>query len=395
MRAGKQVVILLIAVQAGVGEVGAQDAADAVTTVEERLERIESALSNQGLLELVQQIQILEMEISRLRGEAEVQNHTLEQLKKRQRDLYSDIDRRIQRMESLVAPAIGGTAGETGPPLQTLSPFRGTEQTGGEQAETPLTLELVGEEPAPGSDAAEDIVPLTSPPGQAVEPAPAPEVATQQINGDGPPPTARGGMLKSVPGPDPVSAPEVAGEALTTSQEMALTEAPEGIVAGTQEQEPAASETAAGIVAEAPVAVDPVLIEAAYRHAFNLLKQSLYDPAIKAFREFLVRYPGAEQAGNAQFWLAEAYYVNSRFGQALVEYSTLVQRYPDSPKLAQATLKAAFCQHELGHLEAARRQLDEIIRQYPGTTAASLAQDRLAEIAAPAIPIDDDGAPSE
>ena len=58
--------------------------------------------------------------------------------------------------------------------------------------------------------------------------------------------------------------------------------------------------------------------------------------------------------------------MNSRFGQALVEYSTLVQRYPDSPKLEQATLKAAFCQHELGNVEGARRQLEEVIRQYPG-----------------------------
>ena len=118
------------------------------------------------------------------------------------------------------------------------------------------------------------------------------------------------------------------------------------------------------------------------------MKQSLYDPAIKAFREFLMRYPGTEYAGNAQFWLAEAYYVNSRFGQALVEYSTLVQRYPESPKLAQAKLKAAFCQHELGNVEGARQQLEELIRQYPGTTAASLAQDQLAEIAAETVPAD-------
>ena len=363
MRAGIQVGILLIAVQAGVGEVRAQDPAAAGMTVEERLESIENVLSNQGLLELVQQIQNLELEISRLRGEAEVQNHALEQLKKRQRDLYADTDRRIQRMESLVAPAAGGTAGETEPPLQTLAPFRGTEETGGQQAETPLTLELVGGEPAPGSAAGGDIVPLASPPGQAAAPASVPEVAAQQINGE---------ALESVPGTEPVTAPEVAGEGM----------------AAAQEQEPAASAMAEGIVAEAPVAVDPVLIEAAYRHAFDLLKQSLYDPAIKAFREFLVRYPGAEQADNAQFWLAEVYYVNSRFGQALVEYSTLVRRYPESSKLEQAKLKAAFCQHEMGQVDAARRQLDEIIQQYPGTTAASLARDRLAEIAAPATSAD-------
>lgn len=333
---------LLIAVQAGVALVSAQEAADTEVTIAERLERIENALSNQGLLEMVQQVQSLEVEISRLRGQMEEQTHELEQLRKRQRDLYTDIDRRIQRLENPVTAATGALAGEGEPPLQTLSPFQGTEVTGGQQAETPLTLELVEQEPATGSAAGE------------------------QINGDG---------LKSVPGTEP------AGEALTAMQETALSEAPGGSVAETPVQEQATPETAEGVIAAAPVAVDPVLVEAAYRHAFELLKQSLYDPAIKAFREFLVRYPGSEHADNAQFWLAEAYYVNNRFGQALVEYSTLVQRYPDSPKLAQATLKAAFCQHEMGQVDGARRQLDEIIQQYPGTTAASLAQDRLTRIA--------------
>ena len=309
---------LLIAVQAGIAVVSAQEAADTEVTIAERLERIENALSNQGLLEMVQQVQSLEVEISRLRGQMEEQTHELEQLRKRQRDLYTDIDRRIQHLENPVTAATGALAGEGEPPLQTLSPFQGTEVTGGQQAETPLTMELVEQEPATGAAVAE--------------------------GGDG---------FGSVSDTEPVAVPE-----------------------------------AADIITEAPVAVDPALIEAAYRHAFELLKQSLYDPAIKAFREFLARYPGSDHADNAQFWLAEAYYVNSRFGQALVEYSTLVQRYPDSPKRAQATLKAAFCQHEMGQVDAARRQLDEIIQQYPGTTAASLAQDRLAEIAAPAMPVD-------
>lgn len=351
----KQAVILLIAAQAGVNGVGAQESADAGPTIEERLERIERALSNQGLLEMVQQIQSLEVEINRLRGEMEVRNHALEQLKKRQRDLYTDIDRRIQRLENPLTAATGALAGEREPPLQTLSPFQGNEITGGQQAETPLTLELVdqvGQEPVPGS-AGEDVVPLTVPPDQAAEQVPEPAA--------------------------PASAPAL---------EAALSEMPEEIAAETPGQEAAASGTSGEVVAEAPAAADPVLVEAAYRHAFNLLKQSLYERAIKAFREFLVRYPGTEYAGNAQFWLAEAYYVNSRFGQALVEYSTLVQRYPESPKLAQATLKAAFCQHELGQVEAARRQLDEIIQQYPGTTAASLAQDRLAQIATETVPAD-------
>ena len=86
-RKSRLAVALLVAAQAGLAGVGAQEAADPGVTIAERLERIENALSNQGLLEMVQQVQSLEVEINRLRGEMEVHNHALEQLKKRQAGL--------------------------------------------------------------------------------------------------------------------------------------------------------------------------------------------------------------------------------------------------------------------------------------------------------------------
>ena len=387
MRITIQAIILLFAVQAGVGELRAQDAAaGAGISVEERLERIETMLSNQGLLELVQQLQSLEQEISRLRGQAEEQHHALEQLKKRQRDLYTDIDTRLQRIETPVTGVIGAADSQIGPPLQTLSPFEGTEVAGGQQADTPLTLELVdqvGDEPAAASTAAQTVPPAATP-AQPTGPDSDPQrvaeaaVSAAAAAAAATVPPAATTEQPAEPGNDPQRASEPAIPAPETSG-ATVADAP-GQGAGQQ--------AAQSVVATAPAAVDPALIEAAYRHAFDLLKQSLYGPAINAFREFLARYPDSEYAGSAQFWVAEAYYVNSRFNQALAEYSALVQRYPDSAKLVQAKLKAAFCQLELGQVDAAKRQLDDIIQQYPGTTAASLARDRLADIAAPPIPAD-------
>ena len=51
-------------------------------------------------------------------------------------------------------------------------------------------------------------------------------------------------------------------------------------------------------------------------------------------------------------------------------------------------MKAGFCQHELGLIEPARQQLEELIQQYPGTTAARLAQDRLRQLATVTVPED-------
>ena len=329
----RQALVLLIAAQAAVIEVGAEDAVDADAAILTRLENIERVLSNQGLLEMLQQMGTLEEEISGLRGELEVQNHALEQIKKRQRDLYRDIDRRLQRFETPLTTAIGEAAGESEPPLQTLSPITETEVTGTEQQdEMTLTLELVGQEPEAGATG-ENIVPLTTP-------------------------------------QEPLAGLEGTGTAADPAQDMTPSEAPDGASAAL------------------PVSVDPGRIQTDYQNAFNLLKQSRYDRSITAFREFLASYPDSEYADKAQFWLGEAYYMNRLFDQALVEYNALLQNYPDSRKLAQAQLKAGFCQLELGQIEPAKQQLEDLIQQHPGTTAAHLAQDRLKKIATVAIPAD-------
>jgi tetratricopeptide (TPR) repeat protein len=46
-----------------------------------------------------------------------------------------------------------------------------------------------------------------------------------------------------------------------------------------------------------------------YQAAFELLKEQRYEPAALAFQQFLKTYPDSELADNAQYWLAESYYV--------------------------------------------------------------------------------------
>ena len=133
-------------------------------------------------------------------------------------------------------------------------------------------------------------------------------------------------------------------------------------------------------------AVDPVQVQAEYEQAFKLLKQSLYDQAIRAFSEFLLRHPQGDFSDNAQYWLGEAYYVTRDFEHALEEYDRLVSNFPNSQKLTHALLKGAFALQELGRTEEARQRLARLIDQYPGTTAARLAEDRLKTLPPAATP---------
>ena len=51
-----------------------------------------------------------------------------------------------------------------------------------------------------------------------------------------------------------------------------------------------------------------------YQAAFELLKEQRYEPAAMAFQQFLVSYPDSQLADNAQYWLAESYYVTQKYG---------------------------------------------------------------------------------
>jgi tol-pal system protein YbgF len=57
------------------------------------------------MADLLQQIETLQTELRKLRGQVEVQNNEIERLKARQRDLLADMDRRISALEQRNAPA--------------------------------------------------------------------------------------------------------------------------------------------------------------------------------------------------------------------------------------------------------------------------------------------------
>lgn len=68
-------------------------------SVNERLERMERLVNSKGLVDVVVRIESMQSELQNLLGEIELQKHALSEIKKRQRDLYVDIDRRLLQIE--------------------------------------------------------------------------------------------------------------------------------------------------------------------------------------------------------------------------------------------------------------------------------------------------------
>jgi tol-pal system protein YbgF len=87
-------VVLLSAVTA----VSLQTAVAASTS--DRLDSIERKLDSRGLLDMLSRVEQMQRDIQQLRGDIEVQTHTLTDMQRRSREQYLDIDRRLQQLES-------------------------------------------------------------------------------------------------------------------------------------------------------------------------------------------------------------------------------------------------------------------------------------------------------
>ena len=114
-----------------------------------------------------------------------------------------------------------------------------------------------------------------------------------------------------------------------------------------------------------------------YQAALEFVKEQRYEPAALAFKQFLISFPDSDLAANAQYWLAESYYVTQDFGAALTAFQLVINDYPRSSKVADALLKTGYCNYELERWDAAKESLARVQDDYANTTAARLAAQRL------------------
>ncbi|MDW8479068.1 MAG: tol-pal system protein YbgF [Xanthomonadales bacterium] len=115
----------------------------------------------------------------------------------------------------------------------------------------------------------------------------------------------------------------------------------------------------------------------AYEEAFQTLRDGRYAEAARRFQEFLRRFPQGEFTDNAKYWLGESYYVTQNYRVALATFQELLRDHPASAKIPDAMLKIGYCHFELREWEEAEKVLGEVVRRYPDTPVARLAQGRL------------------
>lgn len=100
----------------------------------ERIGRLEESVRNLGVVDLLRQIEALNAEIARLRGQIEVLGNQNEQVQKRQRDFYLDLDSRLKRVEGGAAPASSAQGAAPPTPAPPAEPVAAKAPTKEDQA---------------------------------------------------------------------------------------------------------------------------------------------------------------------------------------------------------------------------------------------------------------------
>jgi tol-pal system protein YbgF len=283
------------------------------------------APANRGVVQLLNQVEALNGELNRLRGQIEVLMNDVSNAQKRQRDMYVDLDTRLRRMEQ------ASTSKKDQETMATLEErIRKLEQGSATAASIPQPISSV------------NVAPPTSATSTTATPSNAPPAAASSAAATNAPAS-----------PSPVVA-------VTTGT----------AVSGPSNSLPPASLST----------TDQAAIQRAYDNAYSNYRLSDFAGAIRAFDLFLKTYPKHALAPNAQYWIGESYFHLHDYRAAIEAERRLLGTYPDSAKVPDALLIVGTAESSLGDSAAARKTFDELLARYPGSDAADKAKGRLAKM---------------
>lgn len=102
------------------------DLKKSVQALEQRVTAIEAITKGQVLSDMQNQIDSLKQEVARLKGELEVASHNVDATQQRQKDLYTDTDTRLRKLES--SAPVAGEQAATGATTATATPDKNSQE---------------------------------------------------------------------------------------------------------------------------------------------------------------------------------------------------------------------------------------------------------------------------
>lgn len=134
---------------------------------------------------------------------------------------------------------------------------------------------------------------------------------------------------------------------------------------------PAPGDTTTAATAGAGAAPGPATM---FVQGRRLLEGGSYRTARMNFEQLLQTYPTFQQAALVQLYIGDAYAGERNPAAADSVYQLVAKQYPKSAEAPTALYKRALILMDAGKRREARALAQQIVRDYPGSDAASLAQ---------------------
>lgn len=118
-----------------------------------------------------------------------------------------------------------------------------------------------------------------------------------------------------------------------------------------------------------------------YESALGIFRKGDFERAQAALVDFLTRY-GANSGYrvSALFWLGNAQYALKDYKESIANFRALIAAAPDHVRVPEALLAISNCQMEMKDNKAARKTLDELVKNFPTSEAGVAAKERLARL---------------
>lgn len=117
-----------------------------------------------------------------------------------------------------------------------------------------------------------------------------------------------------------------------------------------------------------------------FESALVVFRSGKFSEASTAFANVLKQYPRSGYAPSARFWLGNAQYANREYKDAISNFKQMLVDAPNHARAPDAVLSIANCQIELKDTRAARKTLDDLVRSYPQSEAATAAKERISRL---------------
>ena len=109
----------------------------------------------------------------------------------------------------------------------------------------------------------------------------------------------------------------------------------------------------------------PSPAEIEYAKLQSLLQKQNFQEALVGFSDFLMQYPHAHLASNAQYWMGECYYATQNFEKAIEEFERVIENFSESNKVPAALLKIGYSHLALPDREISKSTFRQLVLTFP------------------------------